>query len=170
MAGASRRRRGGLGPHAPDGAAVTPGANRSHHLRRERHDAVSAGLAAARNVRRARETPPFTNRTALVSPSWLVLAAADGDEHPVAVRRVGRRRPSGGRSPRSSASRHKEEPPAIHGVEAAALQGRPVRTSMLRQRHCWQVTRAAARSAAAERLRPSSRARKHAASPAESRR
>ena len=71
------RRRGG------DAAA-----NRSHHLRRERHDAVLDGLAAARNVRMARETPPFTNRTALVSPSWLVLAAADGDEHPVAVRPV----------------------------------------------------------------------------------
>ena len=38
-------------PHAPASAAVTPAQTRSHHLRRERHDAVSRGLAAARNVR-----------------------------------------------------------------------------------------------------------------------
>ena len=33
--------------------------------------------------------PPFTNRTSLVSPSLVRLAAAVGDEDPVAVRRVG---------------------------------------------------------------------------------
>ena len=38
-------------PHAPASAAVTPAQTRSHHLRRERHDAVWRGLAAARNVR-----------------------------------------------------------------------------------------------------------------------
>ena len=48
-----------------------------------------AALAAARSVQTARATPPFTNGTSLVSPSWFGLPAADGDEHPVAVRRVG---------------------------------------------------------------------------------
>ena len=63
VAEASRRRRGSLGPHAPDGAAVTP-AQTAAICGESGTTRSRPGSRPARNVRRARETPPFTNRTA----------------------------------------------------------------------------------------------------------
>ena len=64
------------------------------------------------------------------------LAAAAGDEDPVAVRPRRRRWPSGGRSPRFSAI------PAMKRSPAITASSRP------RRRGRWQVARTAARSGA----------------------
>ena len=81
-----------------------------------------AGLAAARSVRRARATPPFTNRTSVVSPSWFVL-----------LRRTVTSTPSPSAAAATSAQRRAltslRRIPAMkresgdHRVEAAALEG-----------------------------------------------
>ena len=57
---------------------------------------VGPGVAAARRVRIARATSPFTNRRLAL---LVRLAPADGDQHPVAVGRVGDVGPAEGEDP-----------------------------------------------------------------------
>ena len=61
------------------------------------------------------------NRTSLTS-LLVGLAAADGDQHPVAVGRVGDVGPAAGAHLAPPHPGHEEEP-RDHGVEAAALEG-----------------------------------------------
>ena len=94
-----------------------------HHLRRERHDAVRR-----RRVRGGPQGPDRAGDAALHEPdvrrlALLVrLAPADGDQHPVAVGRVGDVGPVEGADLAPPHPGHEEES-CDHGVEAAALAG-----------------------------------------------
>ena len=105
-------------------AARAATANRSPTIFGESGATRSAGpgFAAALSVRIALATPPFTNRTSFVSPSWFVL-----------LRRTVTSTPSPSAASATSAlvegadlapphPGHEEEP-CDHGVEAAALAG-----------------------------------------------
>ena len=97
-----------------------------HHLRRERHDAVRL-----RRVRGGPQGPDRAGDAALHEPDvrrlavLVRLAPADGDQHPVAVGRVGDVGPVEGAHLAPPHSGHEEEP-CDHGGEAAALEGDPL--------------------------------------------
>ena len=81
-----------------------------------------AGLAAARSVRTAPATAPFTNRTSLVSPSWFVFPRRTVTSTLVAVGRVVDVGPAK-RAHLAPAHPPHEKEPGDHGVEAAAIEG-----------------------------------------------
>ena len=96
----------------------------AHHLRRERHD-----LVLRHRARGGPERPQGAGDAVLHEPhvprlTLLVrlAAAADGDEDPVAVGRVGAVGPAEGAHLAPPHPGHEEEP-RDHGVEAAALEG-----------------------------------------------
>ena len=94
-----------------------------HHLRRERRDAVRRprGRRGPQGPDRAGDAvlhEPDVRRLALL----VRLAPADGDQHPVAVGRVGDVGPVEGADLAPPHPGHEEEP-CDHGVEAAALAG-----------------------------------------------
>ena len=106
-------------------AARAAAANRSPTICGESGTTWSSGTgpAAARSVRRARATPvlhePHVPRLTLLVR---LAAAADGDEDPVAVGRVGAVGPADGAHLAPPHPGH-EEQPRDHGVEPAALEG-----------------------------------------------
>ena len=107
-----------------------------------------SGLVAPRNVRRARATPSFTNRTSFTSPSWFVL-----------LRRTVTRTPSPAVESTTSAQRSAltslRRMPAMKSNPAITASTRPrSRATSLdstprpRRRGRWQVASTAARSEA----------------------
>ena len=116
-----RGRRGGAG-NRPLGTGRS-GEPQPHHLRRERHD-----LVLRHRTRGGPERPQGAGDPVLHEPhvpplALLVgLAAADGDEDPVAVGRVGDVGPAEGAHLAPAHPGHEEEP-RNHGVEAAVLEG-----------------------------------------------
>ena len=104
-------------------------------------------LGQGRSVRRARATPPFTNRTSVVSPSWFVFprptvtstpspsAASSTSAQRRALTSL-RRIPAMKRSPATASSRPRSRATWSDSVPRPRRRGR------------WQVARTAARSAA----------------------
>ena len=119
----------GRSPRASTPAARAAAANRSPTICGESGTTWSSGarLAAARRVRMARATPSFTNRTSLVSPFLVGLAAADGDEDPVAVGRVGDIDPARGVVAVERRERPATSPPTGLGNHAADVPCRAPR-------------------------------------------
>ena len=98
--------------------------NRStHHLRRERHDAVLGCRVSGGPERPDRASDAALHEPDVPRLALLVrLAPADGDEHPVAVGRVVDVGPAQ-RAYLAPAHPAHEEEPRDHRIEAAALEG-----------------------------------------------